>query len=181
MSGDHDAMDGMIKATMPFVVWGVADENTLGGTRRKLMRGCHEQVGVAGTPKDSEMLVGRWCVVDGGVRIGGSDGLRQKTVQQVCGGVEILYPILLWHGCLKQQSTNNVVGGAQHTLGFTIFRRGVWAGHPEVHTMGKEKLPRGGVIKLTLIVALDALNHTAELSAGKKELGDSQKGVRFQA
>jgi hypothetical protein len=54
-----------------------------------------------------------------------------------------LYPILWWHGGLKQQSTNNVVSGAQHTLNFTILRRGVWVGHPELHAMGKKELPRG--------------------------------------
>jgi hypothetical protein len=62
-------------------------------------------------------------------------------VQQVCGGVKALYPILWWHGSLKHQSENNIVGGAQHTLGFTILRRGVWARHQELNTMSKEKLP----------------------------------------
>jgi hypothetical protein len=96
--------------------------------------------------------------------------------------VETLYPILWWHGSLTQQSANNVVGGVEHTFGFTVLRRGVWAGHPEVHAMSKEKLPRGGVVGLTSIVTLDALNLAAELSADKrKELGDSQKGVRLQA
>jgi hypothetical protein len=39
----------------------------------------------------------------------------------------------------------------------------------------------GGVVELTPIVTLDALNLAIELSADKrKELGDSQKGVRLQ-
>jgi ABC-type uncharacterized transport system ATPase subunit len=75
------------------------------------MWGCHGQVGVAGTTKNLEMVVGRRCVVEGGVRIGGNDGFRRKTIQQVCGSVETLYPILWWHGSLKQQSMNNVGGG----------------------------------------------------------------------
>jgi hypothetical protein len=76
---------------------------------------------------------------------------------------------------LKHQTSNNVVGGAQHMLKFTVLMRGVWAGHPEVHAMTKEKLPRG-VVELTHIVALNALNRAAELSADKrKELGDNQK------
>jgi hypothetical protein len=79
---------------------------------------------------------------------------------------------------LKQQSVNNVVGGAQHTLGFTVLRIGVWAGHPKVHAMSKEKVLGEGVVKLTHIVAMDVPNHAANLSADKrKELGDSQKGV----
>jgi hypothetical protein len=40
--------------------------------------------------------------------------------------------------------------------------------------MSKEKLPRGGVVELTPIVALNALNLVAKLSGNKrKELGDS--------
>jgi hypothetical protein len=78
---------------------------------------------------------------------------------------------------------NNIVGGAQHTLSpsFTILRRGVWTGHPEVHAMSKEELPQEGVVELTPIVALDTLNLAAELSANKREeLGDSRKSVRLQ-
>jgi hypothetical protein len=46
--------------------------------------------------------------------------------------------------------------------------------------MSKEELSRGGVVKLTHIVTLDTHNLTTKLSANKrKELGDSQKGVRL--
>jgi hypothetical protein len=58
MSQDHDVISGTIKATIPSMVPGIADEGTLGGTRSKLMEGCHGQVGVAGTPKNLKMLVG---------------------------------------------------------------------------------------------------------------------------
>jgi hypothetical protein len=126
---------------IPFVVQGIANENTPGGMGSKLMWGCRRQAGVVDTPKNPEMLVGRQCVVGGGVRTGGSDGFHRKMVQQVCGGVKALYPILWWHGSLKHQSANNIVGGAQHTLDFTILRRGVWARHQELNTMSKEKLP----------------------------------------
>jgi hypothetical protein len=107
--------------------------------------------------------------------------LLEDVSTSICGGVEALCPILWWHGSLKWQSVNNVIGGVQHTLGFTIFRRCVWAGHLEVYAMSKEELPRGRVVELTLIVALDALNLAPELSTDKrKELGDRRKGVRLQ-
>jgi hypothetical protein len=54
---------------IPFVVRGIANENTPGGTRSKLMRGCRGQVGVAGTPKNPKMLVSRRFVIEGSVRI----------------------------------------------------------------------------------------------------------------
>jgi hypothetical protein len=50
------------------VVQGIADENTPGGMKSKLIRSCREQVGVAGTPKDLEMPVGRLCIVEDGVK-----------------------------------------------------------------------------------------------------------------
>jgi hypothetical protein len=62
-------------------------------------------------------------------------------IRQICDSVKALYPILRWHGWLKQQSADNVVGGAHHAFNFTILRRGVWTGHPELHAMGKEELP----------------------------------------
>jgi hypothetical protein len=75
---------------------------------------------------------------------------------------------------------NNIVCGAQHVLSFTILRRGVWAGHLELHAVGKEELPRGGVVELVPIVVLDILDLAAKLSTDKrKELGDSRKGVRL--
>jgi hypothetical protein len=95
VSGDHDAISGKVKTTIPFVVRGIADENRPGGMRSKLMQGYRRQVGVADTPKDLKMLIGGRCVVEGSVRIGGNDGFCQKTVQQVCSSVEVLY-LILW-------------------------------------------------------------------------------------
>jgi hypothetical protein len=68
VSGDHNVVGGKIKAAIPFEVQGITDEDPPDGTKSKLMRGCHGQDGVAGTPKDPEMLVVRWFVVEGGVR-----------------------------------------------------------------------------------------------------------------
>jgi hypothetical protein len=46
--------------------------------------------------------------------------------------------------------------------------------------VGKEELPRGGVVELVPIVVLDILDLAAKLSTDKrKELGDSRKGVRL--
>jgi hypothetical protein len=41
MSGDHDVIGRKVKAAIPFVIQGIANENTPGGMRSKLMRGCH--------------------------------------------------------------------------------------------------------------------------------------------
>jgi hypothetical protein len=52
-------VSGKISVAIPFVVRGIADEDTPGGMRSKLMRAYRGQIGVADTPKDSKMLVGR--------------------------------------------------------------------------------------------------------------------------
>jgi hypothetical protein len=52
-------------------------------------------------------------------------------------------------------------------LDFTVLRIGVWVGHPELHAVGKEELPRGGVVELTPIVVLNTLELATELSADK--------------
>jgi hypothetical protein len=81
---------------------------------------------------------------------------------------------------LETVKCDNVIGGAQHMFGFTVLRRGVWARHPKVHTVGKEELPRGGVVELTTIVTLDTLDLAAEMSTNKtEELGESQKSIRL--
>jgi hypothetical protein len=45
VSGDHDTVSGEIKVVIPFVLQGIANEDTPGGTRSKLMHGYHGQVG----------------------------------------------------------------------------------------------------------------------------------------
>jgi hypothetical protein len=50
-----------------------------------------------------------------------------------------------------------------------------------LHVVGKKDLPRGGVVELVPIVALDTLDLVAELGTNKREeLSDSRKSVRLQ-
>jgi hypothetical protein len=63
VSGDLDAISGKIKAPIPFVVRGIADEDTPARMRNKLMRAYRKQVGESGRPKNPELLIGRRCVV----------------------------------------------------------------------------------------------------------------------
>jgi hypothetical protein len=82
---------------------------------------------------------------------------------------------------LESKRQDDIVGGAQHALGFTVLRRGVWEGHSELHVVCKEELPQGGVIELVAIVTLDTLDIAIKPSTEKREeLGDTQKGVRLQ-
>jgi len=92
-----------------------------------------------------------------------SQDFSREAVQEVCGGVEALDPIRGWEGGLKKHGANDVINGTNHTLGFTILRRRVWAQHPEQDAIGEEKGACRGVIELATIVTLNALDGATEL------------------
>ena len=51
-----------------------------------------------------------------------------------------------------------------------------------MYTEGKKKRSRRGVVKLSPIIALDALDRAPKLSADiRKELSESREGVRLEA
>jgi hypothetical protein len=96
------------------------------------------------------------------------------------GGGEGINPIGRGHGCLEQESANDVVGGADNALGFAILLRGVWARHAKRNTMGKEESTRGGIIKFATVITLDGFNSAPELRLHKsKEIRKNGKGVRL--
>jgi hypothetical protein len=83
---------------------------------------------------------------------------------------------------LKEKGTNNIIRSAKHAFGLAILLGGVWAGHAEVDTMGKKESMSGGIVKFTTIVALEALNGSAELGGNKREKArNSAERVGFEA
>jgi hypothetical protein len=65
---DDDAVGGEVRASIPLVVRGVAEEEAASGARRKLVRGGSKNVRVAGTTEHAQVVVGRGCAVQGKVR-----------------------------------------------------------------------------------------------------------------
>jgi hypothetical protein len=55
------------------------------------------------------------------------------------GGVERLDPKLRWKISLHKESTNDIVSGTYHVLGFSILWRGVRARKTKGDTVGREK------------------------------------------
>lgn len=136
------------------------------------MFGCSRQVGVAGATEDPKVVVGGYEAEERSMGIRGTDGFSGQEVEQVCGGMKSLNPIVCREGCLKQQGADNVISGANNPLGFTVLRRGVWAGHQKLHAFGEEKGPHGRIIKLAPVVTLNIINCESKLS------GDISKKVR---
>jgi hypothetical protein len=54
-------------------------------------------------------------------------------------------------------------------LGFTLRRRGIWAGHPQDDPSGGEECAGGGVVELTAVVTLDNFDGVAKLRGNKGE------------
>jgi hypothetical protein len=63
------------------------------------------------------------------------------------------------------------------TLGFTVLRRAVGAGHPQNHPMSGEECSRGGVIELTVVVALNNFDGAAKLCRDKGNFFDKVEKV----
>jgi hypothetical protein len=81
--------------------------------------------------------------------------------------VEPFYLVASWERSLKEQGANHVINDAESTLGFTVLRRSVGAGHPQNHPMSGEECSRGGVVKLLAVVTLDNFDCTAKLCGDK--------------
>lgn len=57
MARYDDAVGMTVKAKIALVMWGIAKENTKGGTRRKLVRSGGGEVRITLTIKDAKMLI----------------------------------------------------------------------------------------------------------------------------
>jgi hypothetical protein len=93
-----------------------------------------------------------------GNRLGG------KVIEEIGGCVQGLSPVAGGKRSLKEEATQHIVGGANHTLGSAIPRGGLRARHLQLHAMGEKQGTRHVVIKLTPIITLNNLDGTTELS-----------------
>jgi hypothetical protein len=115
-------------------------------------------------------------------------GFSGEPIEEVSGSGQGVNPVGRWHGGLKKKGADNIVGGADHAFGLSVLLRGVGAGHAESDAVGKKERTRGGVVKLTPVVALHAFDGAAELGAymskkicnGRKSVGLKPKRERPQ-
>jgi hypothetical protein len=167
MSGDDDVIGGKIETPIAFVIGRVSKEDTSGGPGCQFMRCLGGEVRIAGATKHSQVLIGGGDTLESDIGAGCADRFAKKTVQQICGSVEPFYLVASRERSLKEQGANHVINGAESTLGFTVLRRSVGAGHPQNHPMSGEECSRGGVVKLSVVVALDSFDGAAKLCGDK--------------
>ena len=85
------------------------------------------------------MVVGGGGAEEGKERCGVVNRLGGEAVQEVGGSGESLHPVAGWEGGLKEETTEHVIGSANHTLSSTILMRGVGTGEAELDTVGEEE------------------------------------------
>jgi hypothetical protein len=89
------------------------------------------------------------------------------VIQQVRSSVDPFDPVVSLHRGLKQQRANHIIDVVKSTLGFTVLRRGVWAGHLQDDPTGGNECTGGGIIELTIVVTLDNFDGVAKLCGNK--------------
>jgi hypothetical protein len=174
-----DVVGGEIKTLVTFVVSEVSEKNTSDGPECQFMSGFSGEIRIACTTEHAQVLIWGGDSMQGEVWTGRADRLGGETVQQICGGVEPLYPIASRNRSLKKQGTQHIIDGAKDSLGFTVLRS-VGTRHPQKYPFGGEECTRGGVIKLTTIVALNDFDGAAKLCGDiSKFFWQSGKSARF--
>ena len=84
------------------------------------------------------------------------------------------------HGGLKEKGENNVICGANDTVGFPVLLGSMGTREVKMNTIGEEEDARGCIVKLAAIVALDAFNACVELGFGVcKEMCECGKYIEL--
>jgi hypothetical protein len=128
--------------------------------------GCHGgHVGIAGTPKNSNVGAGGLGGIKGGVWCRESDGFSREAVHKVGRSVKGLNLVNRRETRLEQKATQNVINGAKGTFRFPVLLRNIWTRHAECNTVGEEECAGLRIVEFTAVIALDTLDGGAKLCA----------------
>jgi hypothetical protein len=108
-------LGGEIETPIAFVIGRVSEDDTSRGPGCQFMRCLGGEVGIAGTTKYSQVLIGGGDTVESDIGAGCADRFAGKTVQQICNSVEPFYPVASQERSLKEQGANHVINGAEST------------------------------------------------------------------
>ena len=92
MTGDNDTTRRKIITPIPVMVRRVPKEDETSRTRCELVRCGGREVGIAGTPKNSKVIIGGRGAKESKVRCRSANRLGRKTVEEVGGDVQGVYP-----------------------------------------------------------------------------------------
>ena len=103
-------------------------------------------------------------------------------VKKESGGGKSILPKMGGHVCMKEQSTNTLIEGAENMFGMTILLGCVWIGKAKYGAMSGEKMSNGEVIKFFSVIRLKMSNGAMEVGVdiGIKYM-ESGGDVRFTA
>jgi hypothetical protein len=121
------------------------------------------EIRIAGTTEHAHVLIGGGNFMEGEVWAARADRLGGEAVHQICGGVKPFYPVASQNRRLKKQGMQHIIDGAEDALVFTILWRSVGTRHPQKYPFSGKECVRRGIIKLTVIVALDGFDGAVKL------------------
>lgn len=125
MMRENDAICVKIQTMITFVVRGISEKDTQGGAGSKFVRGDSREIRVTSTAKHAKMVIKRRYMVESLTRSLVVEVFGGVAIEKVSGDMESFYPIHWWHDVLEKKSTHDVIGGADHTLNFSILLRSV--------------------------------------------------------
>ena len=159
---------------------GIPEKDTQGRSRGEFVGSSGGEIGVAATPEDTEVVIRGWRPVEHHVWGGEVECLGGKNVKEEgCGG-KSLNPIGWGDTGLKQEGTNNIIDGTNNAFSFTVLRRGIRTGHPELDAVGEEEGMGSMIVELASIIALNTLNGDTKLRSHiGKEIRQGRKSVRL--
>jgi hypothetical protein len=70
MTRDEDAVGEEVKAMVPLVIKGVTEKRTMSEARGELVSSGGKGIGIAGTTKDTKVVIGGGCAIQGRVGSG---------------------------------------------------------------------------------------------------------------
>ena len=139
MTGDNDTTRRKVIAPIPLMIRRIPKEDATSRTRCELVRCGGREVGIAGTPKNSKVIIGGRSAKESKGRCRSAHRLGRKAIEQVGGGVQGLSPEASRDRGIKQQGAHDVVGGTNHALSLAILSRGVRARHAKLDTVRKKE------------------------------------------
>jgi hypothetical protein len=98
---DNDAVRGKVKTSVPLVLRGVAEEDTLRRAWSEFVGSDGREVGVASTPEDTKVRIGGSGTKEGKVRRRGGYCFGGEEVEEISGGVKTLNPVAGWKRSLE--------------------------------------------------------------------------------
>lgn len=79
------------------------------------------EVGVAGAPENTKVVVGRESAIESKEGSAHVQCLGWEAIDEESGCGKSISPVSGRHGCLEKQGAGDVVDSAKHALGFAIL------------------------------------------------------------